>query len=338
MRNICELKKKQYFQQNKVTVTGSPEDLRTWIYQLKDNGLFVREILIDSGKHDNNIVEIVQLSDLHINYFNKKDMGDEELLLTRQHRKWNANAACIPAIQKAMEYAMFFDQTMITGDTLDFLSEGAIELMHKYIWDVDPDVLIALGGHELVKQMQTGIKDKTPLEVRRRILEKAWKHDIYYVSKVIKNKVIVVALDNGNHEYFEEQLQKLTTDIKMARENGYVILLFQHEAISTGKPEDANKECFRQYDGKYQNFYNDCIGNDEQDNQITREMYRLITENADVIKGLFCGHYHSAYYTEVKASYIDEKGEKQETYIPQPVLTPSAYDNYAGHVMKIKVI
>lgn len=323
---------------NKITITGSPDDLRTWIYRLEDNGLFVRETVIDSGKNDNNTVQIVQLSDLHINYFNERDLLDEELSLTKQYRKWNADAACIPAIQKGLEYAMSFDQTMITGDTLDFLSEGAIELMHKYIWDVDPDAMIALGGHELVKQMQTGVEDKTPLEERREILKRAWKHDIYYTSKVIKDKVMVVQLDNGNHEYFAGQVEKLAEDIKLAREKGYIILIFQHEALSTGNPEDVSKECFREYDGKYRNFYDKCIGYDERDNEVTREMYHLITENADVIRGLFCGHYHSAYYTEVKGSYIDENGERREAYIPQPVLTPSAYDEYAGQVMKITVI
>ena len=327
-----------YVQGKKTTITGSEKNLSTWMYRLEENGLMVRETVIDSGKNDDTVVEIVQLSDLHINYVNEKDLQDEELAYTSQCRVWNANGACVPAIEKAMKYAIEYDQTVVTGDTLDYLSDGAIELMKQCIWDVDPEALIALGGHDLAKQMQTKRPEKTSLEERRNILRKAWKHDIFYTSKLIKDKVLVVAMDNGNHEYYEEQIDKLARDIALAREKNYVILVFQHEAICTGYPEDSKKRAFRVYDGEYENFYSDYIGYDLSEDTPTTRVYKLLTENADVIRGLFCGHHHSAFYTEVKGSYIDENGFRRHKNIPQPILSPSAYDDYAGHVMKITVI
>lgn len=323
---------------SKTTITGSERDLNTWMYRLEANGLMVRETVIDSGKNDNTVVEIVQLSDLHINYVNEKDLQDEELAYTSQCRLWNANGACVPAIEKAMKYAAKYDQTIVTGDTLDYLSEGAIELMQKCIWDVDPEALIALGGHDQVKQMQTKLPEKTPLEERRAILGRSWKHDISYTSKVIKDKVLAIVMDNGNHGYYEEQVDKLARDIVLAREKKYVVLVFQHEPICTGYPEDCEKQAFRVYAHENYNFYNNCIGNDLSEDSPTTRVYKLLTENADVIRGIFCGHIHSAFYTEIKGSYIDENGIKKFRNIPQPILTPSAYDDYAGHVMKITVI
>lgn len=43
----------------------------------------------------------------------------------------------------------------------------------------------------------------------------------------------------------------------------------------------------------------------------TMKLYRLITENADVVKGVFCGHWHNEAYTEIIGSYI-KNGEKLE--------------------------
>lgn len=336
--SLKQKQKQEYLNQKKITILGSEEDLRTWIYKLEDSGLIVRETVINSGHKDGNIVEIIQITDLHINYCNEDDMKDEELAYTYQCRKWFADGGSIPAVQKVMEYAQNFDQTMVTGDTLDYLSQGAIELMYRHVWDKDPQALIALGGHDQLKQMQTGIKDKTPLEMRREVLQKNWKHDITYASKVLKDKVIVIALDNSNHKYVEEQATKLEADIQLAREKGYIILIFQHEPISTGNPEDTQFECIRKHDAKYFNFYDKCIGNDARDDKVTRRVYDMITGNADVIKGLFCGHLHSSYYSEVKGSFIDKNGIRRECAIPQPVLVSPVYDRCSGHVMKITVI
>lgn len=321
----------------KITIQGSASDLRTWIYKDADTGLVLRETVIDSGKNDGNIVEIIQASDFHINYCNGEDLQDEELAYTVQCRKWNANARSLVAIDKVMDYASSFEQLIITGDTLDYLSKGAIELMHQHIWDRLPQTLIALGGHDQLKQMQTKMKDKTPVEERRAFLQQYWKHDILYVSKVLKNKVMVIVLDNGSHRYVQEQADKLQRDISLARREGYVVLIFQHEPISTGNPNDANKECIRKYQWEQADFYNVRIGNDVRDDKITRTVYKMITENGDIIKGLFCGHVHSTFYTEVLASYVDSDNTRHNCVIPQTILVPSVYDDCAGHVMKITV-
>ena len=57
----------------------------------------------------------------------------------------------------------------------------------------------------------------------------------------------------------------------------------------------------------------------------------MIANNADVIKGIFAGHYHSDYMTKIAAK--TPSGE--DTFIPQYVLTGNPYDG--GHVLKITV-
>lgn len=62
-----------------------------------------------------------------------------------------------------------------------------------------------------------------------------------------------------------------------------------------------------------------------------KQVYDIITNNADVIKGIFCGHVHNDHYVEVKAKTSDG----QDAVIPQYVLTAAFYDK--GHVLKITV-
>ena len=157
---------------------------------------------------------------------------------------------------------------------------------------------------------------------------------MFYVSRVLGNKAMVIGLDNSIQKYTKYQIEKLKNDISLAREKGYVALIFQHEPISTGREEDTAVEAYKVYDSSVRDFYNliGVIGNDD-----TKELYKIITENADVIRGVYCGHMHSAFYTEIKGSYLDERGERVEKNIPQYLLEGNPYDNQCGHVMRITV-
>ncbi len=320
----------------KITICGSEADKRTWIYKNED-GIYIREADIPAVSKGKQKVEIIQIADIHFNYTNEKDEENEEVMLTKKHRMWNKDGQSIEAAVKAMDFAKDYDQTIITGDVLDFLSYGAMELMDKYIWDVDPNVIVTTGGHEYLRQMQTGVADKTSVESRIKILEEYWRHDMWYLSRVIKDSVMVVQFDNNWCRYVDNQVERFRNDLKIAREKGYTVLIFQHEPISTGKPEDAKLPAIREYDGAYNNFYDRFGGYPETADKATAEVYSLITENADIVRGIFCGHMHSAYYCEVVGSYINEAGEKVRKDIPQYVLEACVYDDYAGHLIKITV-
>lgn len=320
------------------TVNGSPEDLNTWIYRINDTGVYVHEAKIKSVTPGRKKTTIVQITDVHLNFTNEEDEKDEEVMYTRKCRKWNADGVSVKALVNAMDYAGSYDRTVITGDTLDYLSRGAMELMQKYIWDVDPKCIVTLGGHDTTKQMETRIPDKLPIEERLAILERFWKHDMYYLSKVINDNVMIIQLDNGQHKYRDFQIPKLENDLNKARQNGYTVLIFQHEPICTGKEADA--EVYSYYlwaDNKpTDNFYDKCVCYEPDSDYATKKIYSLITENADIVRGIFCGHYHANFYTEVEGTFTDEMGKHRMT-IPQYMLECNVYEGYTGHVMKITI-
>ena len=66
----------------------------------------------------------------------------------------------------------------------------------------------------------------------------------------------------------------------------------------------------------------------------TDRVCKLIFENADVIKGIFCGHHHSAFCTSVYATYCDESGV-HSAKIPQIVAPGNPYLGHCGIVTRI---
>lgn len=309
----------------------------------KDSGLMIREMVIESNKDNGQLVEIIQLTDLHISHINEEDKKNEEIMHTRECRQGFADAATLPAVRRLLNYASGYDCTVVTGDIYDYLSSGAIELTQKYVWESYPEVIMAVGGHDFTRQMQTGIVNKVPFEERYRTVQAAWKHDISYYSRLIKDKVLVVAMDNNTDHYREwapaytdDQAEQLEEDIKRAKANGYVILIFQHEPISTMNETDIAVKTVSDDGGPEKDFYG-RTGNHERDDAATKRVYGLIRENADVVRGVFCGHFHYDYYTEICGSYLDEKGMRHERKIPQVILACSVNDDSAGHALKIIV-
>ena len=63
----------------------------------------------------------------------------------------------------------------------------------------------------------------------------------------------------------------------------------------------------------------------------TKEVYDLITNNAEIIRGVFCGDWHVNMYTEIKAK--TSTGEALN--IPQYVVTANAYAK--GSAIKIHI-
>ena len=126
----------------------------------------------------------------------------------------------------------------------------------------------------------------------------------------------------------EDQIPKLKADIAKAKQNGYVVLLFFHIPIRTS---DADKSvtAIRGMDGTTDRFNSTDL---RLSDPTTREMYDLITNNADVIKGIFTGHMHNDHYTEVKAKTSDGK----DAVIPQIVLAGAFYETGTVHKITVK--
>ena len=316
-------------------VVGCREAPNRWISTYAD-GPMVREAHIHSRKPGLKPLEIVQFTDAHFNYCNQKDLDEANpaLMSTLKHRLWHANGDSVHAVERAFTYAETSDQTVVTGDILDYLSWGALELTEKQLFRRDTNLLAAIGGHEVTREMQGEVADPSSLESRLDILRDFWCNDISYTSKVLGGRVILSVMDNGSTgTYSERQYHLLQADIERARNENLILLIFQHEPICTCNPAETNVEYVRANDANgSRNFYKDFVGGvwarEVLHDEWTIRTHGLIRESADVIRGVFCGHLHSDFYTEILGT--------DGRVIPQYVLTATVYDNM-GHVMKITV-
>lgn len=329
-------KRNWFYSQPTSAVPDCAEHEAFKVYRLDCTGQYIIETEIDSGL-GGETVEIDQITDIHFNYVSIADEDDAEVMGTREKRVWLREGEAVASAIRAMDVAAYADQTVITGDTLDFLSMGSIMLTKKHILDRDPEVLMTLGGHELTKQMQTGKPNLTSVEERLAILGEFWPHDMFYYSRDVKEKVICVCLDNSRGRFHGCQPERLAADIERARAERKIILIFMHEPIAPRDGKGVVPALWYSIGShnEYDLDQNSVIGGGEMD-MATAETYRLITENADVVKGLFCGHLHSMFYNEVKASYTDGDGT-HDAVIPQLIAPGNAYLNHAGRVVRIIV-
>ncbi len=166
-------------------------------------------------------------------------------------------------------------------------------------------------------------------------LKEVWPHDLHYASAVLGGKVMLIQLDNSTSSdvpdvgtcFYPEQVSLLRADLEKAREKGYVVLLFYHIPIATGNAKDYRS--VSPYNGEQSNFYSSGIG--RYSTGASKEVYTLITNNADIIKGAFCGHAHNDYYTNIKGTGQNGTGH----LIPQYIMRASAYES--GHMFRIIV-
>ena len=308
------------------------------IYRLKTTRQVICDVRMDSGLSLENEIIIGAVADLHFNFCNMNDRKDEELAYTEQCREWLKEQKSVPAAIKALEAADFCDAAVVLGDTLDYMSEGAAELTKKHIIKKYPEIMMALGGHDILKQMQTKLPEKLPLEEREAYVAAFWPHDIHYYSRVINDKVVVVVLDNSKSCYLECQIEKLRFDIDEARKNGRIIIIAQHEPLAANTMETGAVPAVIINGGalKEVNFQTpDIVGASQNNSGATGEVAKLITGNADVIKAVIAGHWHSQFYGEISASY-QKDGKTEQTVIPEFVISGNPYHE-AGFLARIIV-
>ena len=126
---------------------------------------------------------------------------------------------------------------------------------------------------------------------------------MFYVSKTLKEKVMIACFFNDKGMCNKTQVEKLKADIEKARRNGYVILAFAHEPIRTNNPDEAyfteDMALLKGDTSSFPDNFRDgiicrmnALGADGCDNS-SKEFYNLLVNNADVVKGFFAGHHHN---------------------------------------------
>lgn len=233
------------------------------------DGLCIRDVTLDLGIGEE--IMIGQLSDVHFNYCNEQDFSEADpvVMSTYEYRMWNKDAATVPKARRCLEFLDDADLLVINGDTMDYLSYGAIELMKNEIWDKHPDCIATIGGHDSACRMQGKVEETTTLEERIRRVQSVWNHDVYYMSKLLKDKVLVVGFYDNQAICPKVVYDKLKEDINLAREKGYKILLFAHEPLVTGNPEHSNLTAdFVLQKGDISGFPKDFYKGDSRGNKI----------------------------------------------------------------------
>lgn len=321
-------------------VIANSDDNDAMTFNQLDNGMVVRDVKITGLGNSEETTTIVQISDPHFNYSNEDDIaeGNPSTMSTWANRDLNKLESGIPNqsiynFANSLEYAEAYgDKTVITGDVLDYISNGTLALMKRYINKPYSDALVTLGNHDPVRVMglSTDVPDASTVTSRYNLLQENWNNKVYYTSEMVSDDVMIIQLDNGQNKFWASQVEPLRADLAVARENNYTVLLFMHIPLVTGDPNDANIEALIATDELSLDFSNGNIIKPSTGGA-TQTVYDLITSYGDVVKGIFTGHTHSDYYTEVCAT----DSEDNSTYIPQYVLTANFYGK--GHVLKITV-
>lgn len=331
-----------YYASGITDVAGSSADKTTWMYRVNSSGLYVREADIVMGNGDN-VIEFAQLSDFHLMAVTDDEYANDEVLKKTYDARKTAFKNYKENAIRAMEFANMYDKTVITGDVIDFLSVGSLEMLKEVLGN--SDAKIAMGNHEFRKKWYDDYEDDpTTLADRYAMTQEYWPNNIHYYSEVIDEKVMYIIMNNGagsNYEkYYAEEFEYngtigtmdafLAADIATAKEKGYGILIFQHTPINTG---DSNDNSVAQLTGSgTPGNYTSFVGSSSEG--VDGAVYNLITSNAAVIKGVFNGHMHGHYYTEINAKN-SETDTEYNAVIPQYTLTCNAYGE--GSALKITV-
>ena len=293
----------------------------------------------ESGKKP---IEIALITDIHFNAINDRDREENHELVMASYNDpvlWLKDGASRVNLEKCYDVCKNADQLVITGDLMSYLSYGNLELVKKHIFEPYPDVMAVLGNHDPLRSWRAQADERDTLDERLKIIEDNWIHDIYYTSKIIKDRVMLIQLDNGlkseycvSEAFWDRQIEPFKKDLSTAREKGYTVLLFYHVPISTENPKYATCDPILSKGG-VANLDSGSGGNviGSRSTGASKTIFNLIVSNGDIIKGAFCGHMHANYYTEIKSVGADGR----ECVIPQHTLTGVPYNN--GHVMKIKV-
>ena len=295
-----------------------------------------RDLTINAGIGEK--VVISQLTDVHLSYYNEEDLKDPVLKETHDLFDWRKDNATLPNLQNTLKQAAKdSDLIVITGDLYNYYSQGNLQTIKEHIFDKYDNVIATLGNHDVDRQCSDAtLEDPVTYEELRATVAAGWGNDITYVSQIVKDKVMIIALDNSTTHFLSEQVPLMTADLQKARENGYVVLLFYHIPILTGDPADDATYADSKYSSKKPEFTAKLGTNTSElvgphSTGADKEIYDLITNNGDIIYGAFCGHIHGDFYVEIHA----KTAAGEEVMIPQYLIQSVAYDE--GHYLKITI-
>ena len=355
--DVLAAAKKAYWAQGTVPV-AIHEPWRLGIekaYEMKETGTIVVEVDIEGVRPGNRPVEIVAWGDNHLKLANDEDRKSDNIIEAfRRRGQANPPERGSQSLAREMELVPIYDAAVILGDNVDFFSYGSYALWDRMVRDVGADPLVVIGYHDYVTHtINRRPQSEMPPEVTMPVCRAHVPNDVTYATKLVDDRVLMVGVDtsrNGNYYNRDGIAEKLAADVKRARQNGWTILLFQHEGVylntwTKGADGQYDREADREVCNRhtmtgerfmnYQGFADILLDPKKQGyGQVigTRKAYEVIFNNADVIRGVFHGHVHANYATWIQAKTPDGASRP----IPQYSCAGSVFfDN--GWVFKINV-
>lgn len=302
VKDLIALKKffgETYGKNNQYSVTDK--------YLSEGDGVMTREVNLEAGL-GNKSLQICFLSDTH--YKSSSDDGN---------------------LTKMLEFADNYDQIVLGGDMVEHY--GVLQQYVDKAKAYQGKIMMTLGSHEAMKYSGTSTEEE-----RYAKIHSIWPHDENYYSKVLENKVMLIQINNGRGKFLDEQTEQFASDLSLAKSRGYKIVLFMHEPLYVADSAQSKvtplylspqrTDLFDYYCVRGVNF-NNYQGKNAQG--ATKDIYEMITQNADTIQGIFCGHLHADFYTEITAKNADGSSAK----IPQYNVCSSNSDH--GHAIIIRI-
>ena len=275
-------------------------------YRDDDKNVFFRRLKINvsAAKNGGGTVRIAMISDPRFNSCDIQDLSDPELPYTFSKRTELAFGESAESVDNAMAFIKSLgniDKTIVTGNLCDYLSHGAITLVKRHILSSDLNVTAVPGRTDFTKKTGTHTFDTTPLFERVKTLKAALGNDMFYRSEIIGSVMIITMInatkarpDKGadsdkefSGHYLLSQKESLIKDLDFARKNKLFVLIFESEPLFSTVC-DINSASVSNNSEVKSNF-NNLTGNRDSDTATDKAVYSIISNGADVIKGVFCG-------------------------------------------------
>lgn len=285
---------------------------------------------------DGDAIEIFQMTDVHFSFFYDnesqyvKNSFDEWGDLVREDGSPVDHNATVETFKSCVNYAADSDCIVVTGDLSNFYSQANLDCIEKYIFNakanINPEMrakMIAVCGNHDATLRDYRAANNVYLQNRENVKKLFSKYNqrMDYYSYLIDERVMVVQLDNatgydiGEPRFSETQKLALERDVALAKEKGYTVLLFCHIPLPSRNFEDG---------------YTNYDANAYQFDASTKAVYDIITNNAEVIRGIFAGHAHNDSYSEL----IARTSEGRKAFVPQYVLKAL----YTGDGDMVKIV
>ena len=274
---------------------------------LEEDGVMIREVNLEAGLDKKNL-QICYFSDTH--FKSKTEDGN---------------------LSEMLKFSNSYDQIVLGGDMVEQYS-----MLDQLAAEIEPykdKTIMVLGSHETMDY-----SGKSTDAERVAKVNSLWHHNANYFSKLLEDRVMLIQINNSRGEFLEEQIALFQSDISLAKNNRYKVLLFVHEPLCVSNPAQSKvnpiylsperPDLYNYYYVRGVDF-NACQGKDAEG--ATKSIYDIIVQNADTIKAVFAGHLHADFYTEISAKNSDGSSAK----IPQYNVCSANNDN--GHAIIINI-